>query len=508
MKSIKELYRIGTGPSSSHTMGPRKAAEIFLERHPEAASFKVTLYGSLAATGKGHMTNIAITEVLQPIAPVEIIWEPKIFLPFHPNGMKFVSVDKAGKKTDQWTVFSIGGGALAEENDGASSVNTPDVYSMSSMTEIMQWCERTGKSYWEYVKECEDSDLWDYLQEVWKTMQDAVKRGLEQEGVLPGPLNLRRKASTYYIRASGYKQSLQSRGLVFAYALAVSEETHITATAGIGTNLYLAKIALDIISKHVDGNIGMLTERMYQKYLWHHQSLTDFWHFGVGTVNHLARMGIFDMYGITRCPEEIMYKEFGINAEYIIDHAYGKEPTTITQIKAYAPQTNSISNSQVLFEDYEYYDALLVVKEMVDLLVNRLVSNHLVTDNISLYVGYSRSDKNCPVTGSGGQRKLTVRTSSLKIIMKEFVELYHSKVLKNSKIRQISISLGNVLDEYYESYDLFSNIEQLEEEKNLQRAIIQIKEKYGKNAILKGMNKLEKATTEKRNTLVGGHNAN
>lgn len=288
---------------------------------------------------------------------------------------------------------------------------------------------------------------------------------------------------------------------------AVYEETHITATAGIGTNLYLAKIALDIISKHVDGNIGMLTERMYQKYLWYHQPLTDFWHVGIGTMHHLARMGIYDMYGITQCSEDILYKEFGINAEYIIDHAYGKEPTTIAQIKAYAPQTNSISNSQVLFEDYEYYDALLVVKEMVDLLVTRLVSNHLVTDNISLYVGYSRSDKNCPVTGSGGQRKLTVRTSSLKIIMKEFVELYHSKVLKNSKIRQISISLGNVLDEYYESYDLFSNIEQLEEEKNLQRAIIQIKEKYGKNAILKGMNKLEKATTEKRNTLVGGHNA-
>lgn len=224
MKSIKELYRIGTGPSSSHTMGPRKAAETFLKRHPEAAAFKVTLYGSLAATGKGHMTNIAITEVLQPAAPVEIIWEPKLFLPFHPNGMKFVSVDKEGKETEQWTVFSIGGGALAEENDGISSVNTPDVYSMKHMTEILQWCERTGKSYWEYVKECEDSDIWDYLQEVWKTMQDAVKRGLEQEGVLPGPLNLRRKASTYYIRASGYKQSLQSRGLVFAYALAVSEE--------------------------------------------------------------------------------------------------------------------------------------------------------------------------------------------------------------------------------------------------------------------------------------------
>ena len=161
MKSIKELYRIGTGPSSSHTMGPRKAAEIFLKRHPEAASFQVTLYGSLAATGKGHMTNVAIIETLKPAAPVEIIWEPKIFLPFHPNGMKFVSLDKDKNKTDEWTVYSIGGGALADENDSTSTINTPDVYEMSHLTEILQWCERTGKSYWEYVKECEESDIWD-----------------------------------------------------------------------------------------------------------------------------------------------------------------------------------------------------------------------------------------------------------------------------------------------------------------------------------------------------------
>lgn len=224
MKSIKEIYRIGTGPSSSHTMGPRKAAEIFLGRHPDAAAFQVTLYGSLAATGKGHMTNVAINETLQPVAPVEIIWEPKIFLPFHPNGMKFVSLDANGKATDQWTVFSIGGGALAEENGGNGSINTPEVYGMNHMTEILQWCERTGKSYWEYVEECEESDLWDYLNEVWKTMKAAVQRGLDREGVLPGPLNLRRKAYSYYIRASGYRHSLQSRGLVFAYALAVSEE--------------------------------------------------------------------------------------------------------------------------------------------------------------------------------------------------------------------------------------------------------------------------------------------
>ena len=224
MKSIKELYRIGTGPSSSHTMGPRKAAEIFLERHPEAAAFRVTLYGSLAATGKGHMTNVAITDTLQPSAPVEIVWEPKIFLPFHPNGMKFESLDEAGNQTDQWVVFSIGGGALAEENDGLGSINTPDVYEMTHLRDIQQWCERTGRSYWEYVKECEESDVWDYLAEVWKAMKESILRGLDNEGVLPGPLNLRRKASTYHIRASGYKSSLQSRGLVFAYALAVSEE--------------------------------------------------------------------------------------------------------------------------------------------------------------------------------------------------------------------------------------------------------------------------------------------
>ncbi|MBQ8673094.1 MAG: L-serine ammonia-lyase [Bacteroides sp.] len=224
MKSIKELYRIGTGPSSSHTMGPRKAAEIFLSKHPEAAAFRVTLYGSLAATGKGHMTDVAIIDTLQAKAPVEINWEPKIFLPFHPNGMTFVATDHEGHESTPWTVFSIGGGALAEESTQGSSIETPEVYEMSRMTEILNWCERTGKSYWEYVKECEESDIWDYLQEVWKTMQEAVKRGLDAEGVLPGPLNLRRKASTYYIKACGYKQSLQSRGLVFSYALAVSEE--------------------------------------------------------------------------------------------------------------------------------------------------------------------------------------------------------------------------------------------------------------------------------------------
>ena len=181
MKSIRELYRIGTGPSSSHTMGPRKAAEIFLGKHPEAKAFQVTLYGSLAATGKGHMTDVAILDTLQPHAPTEIIWKAHVFYPFHPNGMTFKSLNEKGKVTDEWTVFSVGGGALAEE--GHDKGSTPEIYDMNRMSEILYWCERTGRNYWEYVQQCEDEDIWDYLAEVWKTMREAIERGLDQEGV-------------------------------------------------------------------------------------------------------------------------------------------------------------------------------------------------------------------------------------------------------------------------------------------------------------------------------------
>ncbi|MFC2766120.1 MAG: L-serine ammonia-lyase, iron-sulfur-dependent, subunit alpha [Prevotella sp.] len=219
MKSLRELYRIGKGPSSSHTMGPENAARIYAEEHPNAKSFEVTLYGSLAATGKGHLTHRAILEVLQPIAPTKIIWEPTVFLPFHPNGMRFRS-DGA----NDWTVYSVGGGALSEGEGKTDRFSTPEVYTMNSLTEIMQWCKDTGRSYWEYVDECENPSIWSYLQTVWETMQESVERGINHEGRLPGPLNLARKASTYYIKASGYKQTLQTRGLVYAYALAVSEE--------------------------------------------------------------------------------------------------------------------------------------------------------------------------------------------------------------------------------------------------------------------------------------------
>lgn len=222
MKSIREVYRIGTGPSSSHTMGPRRAATEFLSRNASASAFRVTLYGSLAATGKGHMTDVAILDTLTPTAPTELIWEPQTFLPFHPNGMRFEALDVEGHKIDEWVVYSIGGGELAEEN--TSRAVSAEVYELSTMTDILQWCNKSGKALWEYVRERENSEIWDYLSTVWKTMREAVERGLDQEGVLPGPLGLPRRAATYNVRASGYKSNLQSRGLVFSYALAVSEE--------------------------------------------------------------------------------------------------------------------------------------------------------------------------------------------------------------------------------------------------------------------------------------------
>ncbi|MGN0086231.1 MAG: L-serine ammonia-lyase, iron-sulfur-dependent, subunit alpha [Alloprevotella sp.] len=221
MKSLKELFRIGSGPSSSHTMGPRMAAEKYLSRHSEAHRFRVTLYGSLAATGKGHLTDWAIQQVLGE-ERCEIVWQPEIVLPFHPNGMKFECMLPDGHAYDEWVVYSVGGGALAEEGD--NTLETPDVYELNHLLDIKKWCEERGHSYWEYVAHCEEPDIWDYLEVIWQTMKESIERGLEHEGVLPGSLHLRRKAPTYFIKAMGYGSNLQTRGLVFAYALAVTEE--------------------------------------------------------------------------------------------------------------------------------------------------------------------------------------------------------------------------------------------------------------------------------------------
>ena len=219
MQTIREIYRIGHGPSSSHTMGPRHAAELFLERHPNAAKYQAHLYGSLSATGKGHLTDVAIIDV---IPSVEIVWHDE-FLPFHPNGLRFLAWDDKDQLLEEWTVYSVGGGALSEgkEDDIQES---PSIYPLTTLTQITKYCEKMGWDYWEYVEHYEGKEIWEYLREVWQVMRESIERGLDHEGVLPGELHLRRKAASYYIKVAGYKDNLRTRGLVFSYALAVSEE--------------------------------------------------------------------------------------------------------------------------------------------------------------------------------------------------------------------------------------------------------------------------------------------
>lgn len=225
MRSIKEIFKIGNGPSSSHTMGPSYASDIFLKNVPNCHKVNVTLYGSLAATGRGHLTDKALQTVFDNNhIELQIDWQPKTFLPFHPNAMKFEGYDDRGQFIDSWTVYSVGGGALDEEIPKFLSKEYIDIYPHTTLTDILNYCKTNGLSYWEYVEQCEGKEIWNYLNEVWKTMKEAILRGLSAEEVLPGPLHLKRKATMFYIKSKGMKDSLESQGLTFAYALAVSEE--------------------------------------------------------------------------------------------------------------------------------------------------------------------------------------------------------------------------------------------------------------------------------------------
>ncbi|MDE7122746.1 MAG: L-serine ammonia-lyase, iron-sulfur-dependent, subunit alpha [Alistipes sp.] len=221
MESLRELFKIGNGPSSSHTMGPRKAAIQFADRCKEVDRYRVTLYGSLAATGKGHLTDAAILAVLQPLAPTEIVWKPETVLPFHPNGMLFEGL-RGEQVVDSWTIFSVGGGALA--NETTRQEKAPDIYPLTTIAEIKEWCYREGKTFWEYVGDCEGPGIWDYLDTIWTSMCETIERGLNNDGVLPGGLKVARKASTYWVKSKGYTASLSSRAKVYAYALATAEE--------------------------------------------------------------------------------------------------------------------------------------------------------------------------------------------------------------------------------------------------------------------------------------------
>ena len=282
----------------------------------------------------------------------------------------------------------------------------------------------------------------------------------------------------------------------------IYETTGICATAGIGTNLFLAKVALDITAKHVPEHIGFLNEEKFKEQIWHHRPITDIWNVGHGIAARLAKHGCFDLYDVSCLDEKILYKEFGVNAEFLIDHSKGIEPCTIKEVHNYHSKSNSLSNSQVLFEDYDFDSALIVLKEMVDINVLDLVDKHLVTNSISLGVGYSK-DACKPV---GVSMKLDEYTNSYKLLNKYFVELFQKSVIRNYPIRRIGIGFNNVIDESYRTINLFTDIEEEQKEHKVQEVIIDIKKKYGKNAILKGMNLQEKATARVRNKLIGGHN--
>ena len=282
----------------------------------------------------------------------------------------------------------------------------------------------------------------------------------------------------------------------------VIDSTGITATAGIGTNLYLAKIAMDITAKHVEDHIGVLDEESFKKTLWDHLPLTDFWRVGPGTVRKLAKYGMFTMRDIAEADEDLLYRIFGIDAELMIDHAYGIEPTTISDIKKYRPRHNSMSSGQVLARDYSFEEGLLVIKEMADLLCLDLVERGVVTQSITLFISYSSY---YDLASANGSIKMENFSSSSKYILPYVEKLYKKVADPALNIRKLNISFNDVSDETYIQYDLFTNPEDVIKERKLQRAMIEMKKKYGKNAILKGMNLKEGATAMERNRQIGGH---
>ena len=347
---------------------------------------------------------------------------------------------------------------------------------------------------------------------------------------------------THYLKT----YNMKARELVTKVIQNVYETTGITATAGIGTNLYLCKVAMDIVAKHVEPNnngvrIAGLDEMTYRKLLWNHRPITDFWRVGKGYSKKLEEHRIYTMGDIARVSiqnEELLYKLFGINAELLIDHAWGWEPVTIKQIKEYKPTTNSISSGQVLHCPYNFEQTKLIVKEMTELLTLDLVEKKLVTNQIVLTVGYDIENLTNPYISNLYNGEITIdrygrkipkhahgtinldhKTSSTKIIMEATMKLYERIMNKKLLVRRINITANNIVDEEtakqenpFEQIDLFTNYQEKADkrkeehtEKELQKAMIDIKKKYGKNAILKGMNLQEGGTTIERNGQIGGH---
>ena len=282
----------------------------------------------------------------------------------------------------------------------------------------------------------------------------------------------------------------------------IFREYGIRATCGVGTNLYLAKIALDITAKHSPDFIGELDEETFQRTLWDHKPLTDFWRIGRGIAAKLEKYGIHTAGDIARTDEDFLYKLFGVDAELLIDHAWGRETATIAAIKSYKARTNCLTSGQVLGCDYSFEDAKLIVKEMMDLLCLEMVEKNLVSDSVTLQVGYSRQ---LAVESSRGTASLDAETNADIILVPAVSALFERIANPDLAIHRLNISVNHVIEEEYRQYSMFTDVQELERNRKLQTAMLDIKKKFGKNAILKGINLQEASTMQERNQQIGGH---
>ena len=300
---------------------------------------------------------------------------------------------------------------------------------------------------------------------------------------------------------------LSAREMAVELMKAVMDETGITATAGVGTNLYLAKIAMDIVAKHVDDHIGILDEFSYREQLWEHTPLSDFWRIGSRTERKLAGYGIHTMGDIAMASltsEDWLYKMFGIDAELLIDHAWGYETCRMRDIKNYHSEEHSLSNGQVLMRNYTFEEAGVIVREMTDNLVLDLFEKGMVTNSVTLWIAY---DHRYEHEASKGTVKLSKPTNSSSEIIEAVVELYQKIADRHTGIRRLDVCANRIAPESYIQYSLFDDPVQTDKERHLQEAVLSVKQRYGKNAIMRGANLLECSTYIERNNQIGGHRA-
>ncbi len=332
-----------------------------------------------------------------------------------------------------------------------------------------------------------------------------------------------------FIDATPYLSLYNCNARTFALELmgAVKKRFGILATAGIGTNLFLAKVALDIMAKHAEDGVGLLDEGLFREHMWNHRPITDIWGIGPGIARRLERLGATDLKGITQLPEETLYREFGVNAEYLVDHAWGQESCTMADIHAHRPSTSSLSKGQVLCRPYSFEEGRTILREMVESLSFGLLEKRAVCDRISLYIGYAKSKSKMETRGPTifvgehgaqstvrdpslcvtGSRKLPEQTDSFSLLFSHFDALYRTIADERRPIKRLNIGVGNLVPEELRACTLFSSCDGETEERNLQDAILDVKHRYGKNALMRGASYRKEATGRERNKQVGGHRA-